>query len=220
LEFGFLSRLKCSRVLRVTRLQEALPIWKRNLKSSGSSVAPAWKKFACARKFEPRLSTLLTKKSSSTIFSFRIICGVEVIVQGQTGDFLACIANARITKAEWVKRLPFSDLRLQFFYPSGKCIQFDEIKAGLDALDAPPPMNKSGCITGPSVGETVARRCAAAVQITPAHSEARTAVICAAEGRFFAVAVGSDFCQAGVVAPPDSLTGEILAVATSVGVGD
>ena len=62
----------------------------------------------------------------------------------------------------------------------------------------------------PSVGETVALRCAVAVQITPARSEARTAVICAADGRVFAVAVGSDFCQAGVVAPPDSLTGETL----------
>lgn len=61
---------------------------------------------------------------------------------------------------------------------------------------------------GASVGEADARHCAAAVQITPARSEARTAVICAADGRGFAVAFDCAFSQAGVVAPPDGLTGE------------
>lgn len=196
----------------MTQPQENLAIWKRNLKSNGTSVPPAWTAFACVRKFEPRLSTLLTKTSNSHTFSFRIICGADVIVQGQVADFLVCIANGRSNKAEWTKRLPFSDLRIQFFYPSGKLIQFDEIKAGLNALDAHPPMDKAGYITGPSVGETVARRCAAAAHITPARSEARTAVICAADGRGFAVAVDCAFSQAGVVAPPDSLTGETFTI--------
>ncbi|MDN2672868.1 hypothetical protein OX459_15805 [Janthinobacterium sp. SUN026] len=192
--------------------QENLPIWKRNLRSNGSSVPPAWAAFACDRKFEPRLSTFLTKSSNSHTFSFRIICGADVLVQGQVGDFLACIATARHNKVEWTKRLPFSDLRTQFFYPSGKFISFEEIKVGMAALDAPPPMDKAGCVTGPSVGEAVARRCAASVQISPARSEARTAVICAADGRGFAFAVDCAFSQAGVVAPPDGLTDGTFAI--------
>ena len=188
--------------------QENLPIWKRNLKSNGSSVPPAWTAFACDRKFEPRLSTLLTKASNSHTFSFRIICGSDVIAQGQVGDFLVCIANARSNKAEWAKRLPFSDLRIQFFYPSGKLIQFDEIKAGLNALDAPPPMDKAGCITGPSVGETVARRCATASQSSTVCAPARAGELCDATAEGGAVGVDVVFSQAGVVAPPDSLTGE------------
>lgn len=180
-----------------------LPIWTRKLERNGSSVSPAWTAFACDGKFLPRLSTFLTNLSASPTFSFRILCGADVLVQGHGGDFLVCIATARKHKLKWTHRLPFSDLRIQFFYPSGKLIQFEEIKAGLNALDAPPPMDKAGNITGPSVGETVMRRCATAVQVTPVRSAARTGVICAAGGRGFAVAVDCAFSQAGVVAPPD-----------------
>lgn len=204
--------------------QDNLPIWKRNLKSNGSSVPPAWAAFACDRKFEPRLSTLLTKTSYSQIFSFRIMCGADVIVQGEVEDFLVCIASARDKKVELTHLLPFSDLRIQFYYPNGKSIQFEVVKFGLDALDAPPPMDKSGAATGQSVGEAVARRRAVAPQGSNVRALARAVEFCGASAKGGGVGVDVVFCQAGVVAPPDSLTGGILSgirtVATTVRVGN
>lgn len=139
---------------------------------------------------------------------YKILCASGVLVQGGSPDFLACVAAAKEAKAAWVPLLPDSTLRVQFFYPNRKRVPSADVAAALLAL------------TNKDVADAVARRRAAAARISPARSNARTAEMCAAVGRGFAVEVAGVFSQAGVVAPPDSLTGEILVVATLAGVGD
>jgi hypothetical protein len=126
------------------------------------------------------------------MISYKITCASGVLVLGFSPDFLICISNARETKREWSNHLPHSTLRVQFFYANNKRVPSEDIKTALRAL------------ADPVVSVAVAVRRAAAAQISPARSEASTAGICAAVGRGFAVAVDVDFCQAGVVAPPDS----------------
>ena len=133
------------------------------------------------------------------MISYKITCASGVLIQGGSPDFLVCIANARETKHEWSSYLPHSTLRIQFFYPNRKRVSSADIKVALRALE------------NSVVASAVAFRRAAA-QIPPARSEARTAGICAVEGGFFASVVDVDFSQAGVVAPPDSLTGETLSI--------
>lgn len=130
------------------------------------------------------------------MISYKILCAAGVLVHGAKPDFLLCIATAMDAKAVWSQRLPASTLRVQVFYPNRKRVPIADVAAALRALE------------NTEVTAAVARRRAAAAQIPPARSAARTAGIFAAEGQVLAVVVGSDFCQAGVVAPPDSLTGE------------
>lgn len=138
----------------------------------------------------------VSRKRIRLMISYKIICAAGVLVQGAKPDFLLCIATAMGAKAVWSQRLPDSTLRVQVFYPNRKRVPIADVAAALRALE------------NLEVAAAVARRRAVDAQIPPARSVARTAGIFAASGRGFAVAVGSDFCQAGVVAPPDSLTGE------------
>ena len=126
------------------------------------------------------------------MISYKIACASGVLIQGGSPDFLVCIAAAREKKQEWVARLPQSTLRVQFLYPNNKRVPSDHIKTALRAL------------ADPSVFAAVAVRRMATAQIPPARSEARTAGICAVVDAVLASAVDVDFCQAGVVAPPDS----------------
>jgi len=126
------------------------------------------------------------------MISYKILCAAGVLVQGCTHDFLLAIAMAKEAEADWMQRLPESTFRVHFFYPSRKRVPSSEIAAALRAL------------ADPVVAAAIARRRAAAAQNSPARSVARTAEFCAAVGRGLAVAVDFDFCQAGVVAPPDS----------------
>ena len=126
------------------------------------------------------------------MFTYKVLCSAGVLVQGSVPDFLLCIAAARDAASVWAPRLFRSTLRLQIFYPNRKRVPASDVNAALRALE------------NVGIAGAVARRRAVAAQIPPARSEARTAGICAAIGRGEVVVVGSDFCQAGVVAPPDS----------------
>ncbi|CAN5874254.1 hypothetical protein BH11PSE12_BH11PSE12_20690 [soil metagenome] len=126
------------------------------------------------------------------MISYKIACASGVLAQGGSSDFLICILQARETKREWLARLPYSTLRVQLFYPNNKRVPSEHIKSALRAL------------ADPTVSAAVACRRVSIAQIPPARSEARTAGICAIVGRVLAVAVDVGFCQAGVVAPPDS----------------
>lgn len=126
------------------------------------------------------------------VILFRICCASGTLSYGSSADFLVCIANAREIKREWSKRLPNSTLRVQFFYPNRNRVPSDAIKTALRAL------------ANSVVADAIAIRRTAALSNPPARSEARTAGFDKAGGRFLASAVDLDFCQAGVVAPPDS----------------
>lgn len=137
------------------------------------------------------------------MISYKILCSAGVLVHGSMPDFLACLLVARDKKAACAGNLPDSHFRVHIYYPNCQRVPQLDLDAAFRALDAVAPGTELGCPTGPSIGQ-LARRRAVAAQNTPARSAARTAEFCAAAGRGLAVAVDVDFCQAGVVAPPDS----------------
>lgn len=61
-------------------------------------------------------------------------------------------------------------------------------------------------------------RCAIPAQFAPARNVVRTAVNCVGVALGFLVSDAAAFCQAGVVAPPDSLTGETSSNCSAGGV--
>ena len=124
-------------------------------------------------------------------FVFHILCAAGVIVRGSSSDFLLCLQLAKEAKARAIENLAGSTIRVHIVYPSGKRAPSGDVAAALRALSSK------------SVAAAVARRRALAAQIPPARSAARTDGIFVASGRGLAVAVDVDFCQAGVVAPPD-----------------
>jgi hypothetical protein len=128
----------------------------------------------------------------SSAITYKLLCAAGVLVQGSAPDLLVCILAAREAKAVWTSRLPHSTFRIHIFYPNRQRVPAADIAAAIVALD-----NKD-------VRAAVARRRAAGAPNSPARSEARTAVFGAPVGRALEVAVDVDFCQAGVVAPPDS----------------
>lgn len=130
------------------------------------------------------------------MISYRIVCAAGVLVSGSSQDLLLTIARAKDAKSRWTQVLPHSTLRVQIFYPNRKRVPQADLAAALRAL------------ADPVIADAVARRGAMAAQMSPARSEARTAVICAAEGSDFAGNAECDFSQAGEVAPPDGLTDE------------
>lgn len=158
------------------------------------------------------------RAASMSAFSYRVVCRSGVLAQGERNDFLVCIATGREKLADCVRDMPGITLRLQFFYPNHKRVPAADLAAAIAALNAPPRLDVStGLPTGPSVAEVVARRRAVAAQVSPARSVARTAEICAPTGGGLATAADAAFCQAGVVAPPDSLTDGISVVEGSFG---
>jgi hypothetical protein len=126
------------------------------------------------------------------VILFKICCASGTLSYGSSADFLVAIANAREIKREWAKRLPNSTLRVQFFYPNGNRAPSEAINAALRALE------------NSVVADAVVTRRDATSSNPPAHSEARTAGFDEVGGRSLASAVDLKFCQAGVVAPPDS----------------
>lgn len=115
-------------------------------------------------------------------FTFQVLCDTGVLIEGSTDDFLACVQIAREKKVEWASKLVGSVLRVQIFYPNWKHVPSADLVAAYAALDALAPRTEFGCPLRPSIGQLVLRRRAAAAQISPARSEARTAEICMAVG--------------------------------------
>ena len=114
-------------------------------------------------------------------FRYEIVCRTGVLCFGAGDDFLALIVRAREAKRRYKERYPdWSDLRVRVICPNGQRVSRDDLRAALRAIAA---------FEGGS-----ARRAAASGTTAKAGS--------------FSVSGDSDFRQAGVVAPPDSLTGE------------
>jgi hypothetical protein len=137
------------------------------------------------------------RRRQASVISFRLVCSAGILVQGGASDFLGCVFTAMEARNTWMRLLPHSNLRIQLFYPNRKRVAPGEAAAALRAL------------ANPEVQSAVARRRAESAQISPARSAARTAEICAFGSPDSQTVATSEFCQAGVVAPPDSLTGEI-----------
>lgn len=117
---------------------------------------------------------------------FAIIARSGVLVSGANHDFLSCILLAKRYKQRFQTLLPSSTLRVQIRYPNGQRVPTADIKSALRALSSS------------TVSSMVSSRLAAAAL--------RSGAVAAECGS--AVAVDVDFSQAGVVAPPDGLTGE------------
>lgn len=127
-----------------------------------------------------------------TNFVYRVVCKYGVLVEGWTPDFLIAVESAKQEKERFSSLLPNSTLRVNLFYPNGKRVALDDIKAALHSL------------ADRKVHTAVLNRIVAATGAPPA-AQARTERT-----------VGAAFCQAGVVAPPDSLTGETSHISSPV----
>lgn len=126
--------------------------------------------------------------------TFKIYIRSGVISTGGSLDFLVCIQKAQQAKASIKLLMPRSTVIAQMFYENGDRVPGGDIKAALRSL------------ASVNIAQMVAIRRAKSSQNAPARSEARTAVFCDDSGAFFAGRFGRIFCQAGVVAPPDSPT--------------
>lgn len=175
--------------MTMLRFNKPVPPHKRKLVDNGSSQSPAWVVDAIPVS-APNVSN--DSRRFSSAITYKLLCAAGVLVQGSAPDLLVCILAARDAKTVWTNRLPDSTFRIHIFYPNHHRVPAADIAAALKALD-----NKD-------VEAAVARRRSAGASNSPARSAARTAVFEAPVGRGLAVAVDVDFCQAGVVAPPDS----------------
>ena len=113
---------------------------------------------------------------------------------GSSSDFLLAFVLARQQKAKLASTLPLSTLRVQLFYPNGQRVSKHDIRATLSAL------------ADQRISVAVSARLVASADVPPA-AQARTERTAHATSNCDG-APQSVFCQAGVVAPPDSLTGE------------
>lgn len=131
----------------------------------------------------------MTRRSQLISFSWKIVCRSSVLAFGRQTDFLLGVLSAKQQKARWGLLLPTSTLRVHLAYPNGQRASQVDIKTALKAL------------ADPGVRASVIARLAANADVPPAAKARteRTAVAAA-----FAVCVSPAFCQAGVVAPPDS----------------
>ncbi|GGI21081.1 hypothetical protein [Oxalicibacterium faecigallinarum] len=110
-------------------------------------------------------------------------------ITGSDSDFLAVILKAKKAKARALADLPFSRFRVRIVYPNGSTVTKADIKSALQAL-----ANKA-------VYHAVESRLRVNARGADRRNEDRTAGV---QPALLSVAVGSGFCQAGVVAPPDS----------------
>lgn len=128
--------------------------------------------------------------SRTSIFTWKIACRSGVIAFGTSADFLLCIVCARRQKARLAATLPSSTFRVQLLCPNGQRVSRIDIKAALQALaDA-------------RINAAVMARLDASAAVPPA-AQARTERTASASRDLVDVSQ-SFFCQAGVVAPPDS----------------
>lgn len=123
-------------------------------------------------------------------FRYQILTRDGVLYLGTHPDFLVMVLRARQQKARFQLELPHARLRVQLFNPDGGRVSSADIRSALRAL------------ADSVVLASVTNRSAAGTSRSGGP---------AADGGS-AGFVGCDFRQAGVVAPPDSLTGETLPV--------
>lgn len=128
-------------------------------------------------------------------FMWKIVCKSGDLALGCHSDFLAMILIAKEEKARWVFLLPASRLRVQLLYPNGDRVSRADIQTALHAL------------RDQKILAVVRNRVSAAARGT-GLGVAQVVTCAAAESGFSVGFAKSHFCQAGVVAPPDSLTGE------------
>lgn len=138
----------------------------------------------------------MTRRYASTIprnatFTWQIAAKSGVLGFGVHHDFLITIVLAKQEKRRWSLLLPESSLRVQLCYPTGYRISKDDIKAALRAL------------ADKSVEAAVHCRMFSAAGVPPAALCARTERT-ACENTLSDDSANVAFCQAGVVAPPDS----------------
>lgn len=148
-----------------------------------------------------RRCDFFTARRSAT-FGWKIVCRSGAISFGCNADFLLTLVIAKQQKARWAAMLPSSTLRVHLLYPNGQRVSKQDIRAALSAL------------ADERIGAAVSARLVAPADVPPA-AQARTERTVGATSDF-AGASPLAFRQAGVVAPPDSLTGETSTVSECV----
>lgn len=119
-------------------------------------------------------------------FCGHILTRDGVLYLTTNADFLALILHVKAQKRRFGVELPHERLRVKLFYPNGDRVASADIRSALQAL------------ADPVVLAAVTNRSAAGLPRSGGP---------VADGGS-AGFVGCGFRQAGVVAPPDSLTGE------------
>lgn len=127
---------------------------------------------------------------SSTAFTWKIVCRSGTLSYGCSTAFLLTLVIAKQEKGRWVSTLPLSTLRVQLLYPNGQRVSKQDIRAALNALSDERVM--------------LLIRSRASTAFAGADLGAARGSACEGVGGGFADFAKSNFCQAGVVAPPDS----------------
>ncbi|MFZ6813345.1 hypothetical protein ACO0K3_02675 [Undibacterium sp. Rencai35W] len=130
----------------------------------------------------------------SSVFTWQVVCRAGVLSYGTTSDFLALFIRVKASRDSWSKVFPNRSIRTAFYYPSGDRVSLHDIKAALRAL------------ADKNLSNTVAARANLASQLRSECMGAGRLVrpSPSAQNAFFSVSAERDFCQASVVAPPDS----------------
>lgn len=117
---------------------------------------------------------------------YEIHCSSGVICSGGSDDFLVAILKAKLAKQRYQLQHPHSQFRVQLRYPNGYRVASVDVKSALRALE----------------------NSAVLAFVTKRMTAADTRSVAADVDASLAGTAGAGFSQAGVVAPPDSLTGE------------
>lgn len=128
-------------------------------------------------------------------FRYEICCRAGVLCFACSDDFLVLVHRVCEAKRRYRRLHPdWTDLRARLFAPNGRRVSRQDLRAALVSL------------SDQTVLESVLQRVGAASAAGTAPRAAGGGT--AAQAARFSASGGSDFRQAGVVAPPDSLTGE------------
>ncbi|MFZ6648893.1 hypothetical protein ACO0LO_24425 [Undibacterium sp. TJN25] len=127
-------------------------------------------------------------------FTWQVVCRAGVLCSGVTPDFLTMFSQVKTYRDRYAEMFPGRSVRTALYYTSGERISIHDIKAALRAL------------ADKRIAESVAARALAAQQARfSGLDEGRLARHRPdAENALFSGKSAHVFCQASVVAPPDS----------------
>jgi hypothetical protein len=128
----------------------------------------------------------------NSAFRYEVWCRSGCLTWGYNEDFLCLVQRAKSVKQRLTVELPLSVLRVKLYDPRNGRIPTGDIKAALRALADKGVSSMVSCrsqVIQPAVVPGAAR----------SDVQARVGL-----SSFLTLPVGSVFCQAGVVAPPDS----------------
>lgn len=127
-------------------------------------------------------------------FKFEIMCRSGALKRGASNDFLVCLMKAIEAKRSAKILMPSSTLILRVFYPNGSRVPTGDLRASFTALQ------------NTHVYDLVSSRLAVRTPKSACPQRSEDSRFLVSESAFFAAGFVGAFCQASVVAPPDSPT--------------